>query len=130
MKRRKILVIDDNETNLKLASTVLIAEGFDVSTAVDAASALVALRDDLPELAYCDVQLPDMDGIELARQIKSQPETADVVVVALTACAMEADRRRAFEAGCDGFITKPIDTRELGADTYRFLERRSQIVAP
>ena len=119
---RRILVIDDNETNLKLASTVLKAEGFDVTTAIDAASALAAVRDDPPELAYCDVQLPDMDGIELARQIKSSPDTAGIVVVALTACAMESDRRRAFAAGCDGFITKPIDTRTLGSETLRYLD--------
>jgi CheY-like chemotaxis protein len=119
--RPKILVIDDNPTNLKLASAVLTADGFDVCTAPDAASALAAVRHDRPALAYCDVQLPDMDGIELARQIKSDPATADVIVVALTACVMESDRARAFAAGCDGFIAKPIDTRTLGSDTERFL---------
>ena len=122
----KILVIDDNEVNLKLASAVLTAEGFEVSTAIDAASALEAVRNDRPELAYCDVQLPDMDGIELARQIKSDPDTAEVVIVALTACAMEADRRRALDAGCDGFITKPIDTRTLGTATHRYLSGRGR----
>jgi two-component system, cell cycle response regulator DivK len=122
----KILVIDDNATNLKLASVVLEADGFDVRTASDAASALAAVRgEDRPALAYCDIQLPDMDGIELARQIKSDPRTAGVIVVALTACAMEEDRRRAFAAGCDGFIAKPIDTRSLGSDTHRFLQARS-----
>lgn len=123
--RPKILVIDDNLINLKLASAVLRADGFEVSTAVDAAGAMLALRRERPALAYCDVQLPDADGIELARQIKSDPETAGVIVVALTAFAMETDRARALAAGCDGFISKPIDTRTLGRDTHRFLAERN-----
>jgi two-component system, cell cycle response regulator DivK len=119
-----ILVIDDNETNLKLVATVLAADGFDVCTATDAASALAAVREHRPLLAYTDVQLPDMDGLELARHLKTDPETAHIVVVALTACAMEADRRRAFAAGCDGFIAKPFDTRTLGDETTAYLNRR------
>jgi len=121
--RAKILVIDDNPTNLKLVSLVLTVDGFDVSTAAGAVEGLATLRRERPALTYCDVQLPDADGIELAREIKADPELAGTVVVALTAYAMDADRERALAAGCDGFISKPIDTRTLGRDTQRFIER-------
>ena len=119
----RILVIDDNPLNVKLTELTLAAHGFEVSTAVDAESGLEAIRNDPPELAYTDVQLPDMDGLELVRLIKSDPQTAGVVVIALTACAMPDDRARAMEAGCDGFIAKPINTRTFGAATEEFLRR-------
>jgi CheY-like chemotaxis protein len=116
-----VLVVDDNLINLKLAATVLECDGYEVCTATDGASALAALREHRPALAFVDVKLPDEDGLELAKRIKAQPETADVVVVALTACAMEADRERAFAAGCEGFVVKPFDTRELGVLVARHL---------
>jgi CheY-like chemotaxis protein len=119
-----VLVIDDNAINLKLATAVLTTAGFAVTTAADGAEGLAAIRDNPPALVYCDVQLPDADGIELVRHLKADPATADLVVVALTACAMESDRRRALAAGCDGFIAKPIDTRTLGPETHRFLAGR------
>jgi CheY-like chemotaxis protein len=118
---RKVLVIDDNPLNLKLVALVLTSEGFDVCTAADAASALEAVREHRPALVYADVQLPDMDGLELARAIKSNADTADTIVVALTALAMAEDRSRALAAGCDGFISKPIDTRRLASTTESFL---------
>jgi CheY-like chemotaxis protein len=117
----KILVIDDNPTNLKLASAVLVADGFEVTTAADAEEAMDVLRRERPALAYCDIQLPDVDGIELTRRIKADPDLYGTIVVALTAYAMEADRDRALAAGCDGFISKPIDTRTLGLQTRSFL---------
>lgn len=110
----KILVIDDNQINLKLVTTVLRADGFVVRTAVDAESALAAISDDPPALVFTDVQLPDVDGLELTRRLKQDPKTRNIVIVALTAFAMQADRDAALAAGCDGFIAKPIDTRTLG----------------
>jgi CheY-like chemotaxis protein len=119
-----ILVVDDNATNLKLAATVLECDGYEVCTATDGASALAALRQHHPELAFVDVKLPDIDGLELAERIKAEPDTSHVVVVALTACAMQADRERALAAGCAGFIAKPFDTRELGDQVARHLNGR------
>jgi CheY-like chemotaxis protein len=119
--RGRILVIDDHETNLKLARTLLSAEGFEVTTAVNATSALEAARATHPELVLADIQLPDMDGLELTRRLKRDPETADIVVVALTAYAMPTDEQQAMEAGCDGYIAKPIDTRTLGDTLERFI---------
>ena len=116
-----ILVIDDNATNRKLASLALRADGFEVSTAPDGESGLAAVRADHPALVYCDIHLPGIDGLEVTRLIKRQPDTAGTVVIALTAFAMPADRERALDAGCDGFLAKPIDTRSLGFVTDQFL---------
>ncbi|HWF74408.1 MAG TPA: response regulator [Solirubrobacteraceae bacterium] len=126
----RILVVDDNPTNLKLVSTVLRADGFDVYTAVDGGSALVALRDYRPALVFTDVHLPDFDGLELTRMIKADPETAGIVVVALTASVMAVDESRALLAGCDGFIVKPFDTRNLGATADRYLGRMDGAPGP
>jgi CheY-like chemotaxis protein len=126
----RILVIDDNPTNLKLASLVLRADGFDVCTAVDGASALVALREQRPALVITDVHLPDTDGLELTRLIKGNPETAGVVVIALTASVMAEDESRAFAAGCDGFMVKPFDTRTLGSTVDRYLRGVETVRAP
>jgi CheY-like chemotaxis protein len=128
--RPKVLVIDDNPTNLKLISLALRADGFDVSTAHDGASGLAAVDADHPALVYTDVQLPDIDGLQVAGAIKSDPTRADVIVVALTACAMPDDRRRALDAGCDGFIAKPIDTRTIGVVTAGYLDRRGTTEQP
>jgi CheY-like chemotaxis protein len=123
----RILVVDDNPTNLKLVSTVLRADGFQVWTAIDGATALAALREHRPALVFTDVHLPDIDGLELTRLIKGDPETADVVVVALTASVMAADESRALAAGCDGFIVKPFDTRSLGETADQYLRGRDAI---
>lgn len=117
----KILVVDDNALNLKLALAVLEADGFDVCTAIDASSALTALREHRPALVFTDVQLPGTDGLELTRAIKADPATAGTVVVALTAYAMAEDETRALAAGCDGFIVKPFDTRTLGATAAAYI---------
>jgi CheY-like chemotaxis protein len=122
--------VDDNETNLKLVSTVLRADGFDVYTAIDGASALAALREHRPALVFTDVHLPDIDGLELTRMIKANPDTADVIVVALTASVMAADESRALGAGCDGFIVKPFDTRNLGHTVDEYPRQREAVAGP
>ena len=124
-EKATILVIDDNLINLRLASAVLEADGFTVTTALTGQEGLERVRREHPALAFCDLQLPDIDGVDVARTIKQDPETADIVVVALTAFAMESDRQRALAAGCDGFISKPINTRTLGADAERFIRERA-----
>ena len=116
-----ILVIDDNATNRKLASLALRADGFQVSIAADGESGLAAVRAEHPALVYCDIQLPGIDGLEVTRRIKDEPGTSGTVVIALTAFAMPADEEQAVEAGCDGFLAKPIDTRSLGFVTDQFL---------
>jgi CheY-like chemotaxis protein len=108
-----ILIVDDNAANLKLARVVLQGAGYDVHTAVDAADALRWLEGMQPRLILMDIQLPDMDGLALTRRVKQDPQHREVVIVALTAYAMKGDEAKALEAGCDGYITKPIDIEAL-----------------
>jgi CheY-like chemotaxis protein len=108
-----ILIVDDNPANLKLARVLLSQEGFEVRTAADAAEALRVLEGFRPRLILMDLQLPGMDGFELTRRLKASDAHRDVVILALTAYAMKGDEERARAAGCDGYISKPIDTRTL-----------------
>ncbi len=118
-----ILVVDDNPTNLKLASDVLEFAGYHVLQAADAEEALDIIQRVRPSLILMDIALPGMDGLTLTRQLKANAETHDIIIVALTAFAMKGDDAKAKEAGCDGYITKPIDTRELPELVAGFLNQ-------
>jgi CheY-like chemotaxis protein len=111
--RANILVVDDNPTNLKLVSDLLEFEGYKILKAVDAEEAMVVLADTLPELILMDIALPGMDGLMLTRKLKADERTRHIRIVAVTAFAMKGDDQKAFDAGCDGYITKPVDTRKL-----------------
>ncbi|HEX6244428.1 MAG TPA: response regulator [Polyangiales bacterium] len=113
MGGHRVLVVDDNLTNLKLIEYLLQSRGYEVTTAIDADTALSAVRAQRPALVLMDLQLPGIDGLELTRKLKSDPETEQIVIVAVTAYAMKGDEERALAAGCDGYIPKPIDTRTL-----------------
>ncbi len=108
-----ILIVDDNAMNLKLARVFLVSEGYTVKTASDAEEALKVLRDFKPKLILMDIQLPGMDGLELTRRLKADPEKKEILIVALTAYAMKGDEEKALSAGCDGYVTKPIDLDRL-----------------
>ena len=108
-----IMIVDDNATNLKLASDVLEIEGFHVVRCSDAEGALAAIGKRHPDLILMDIALPGIDGLELTRMLKADDATRHIRVIALTAFAMKQDHERALAAGCDGFITKPIDTRRF-----------------
>lgn len=114
MAGHPILIVDDNPHNLKLARVVLSQEGHDVRTASDAEQALDLLEDFHPRVVLMDVQLPGMDGLELTRRLKADPARRDIVVIALTAYAMKGDEEKARAAGCDGYLSKPVDIDELG----------------
>jgi CheY-like chemotaxis protein len=116
-----ILIVDDNPSNTKLLAFLLQANGYAVRTAANADEALTAIADHRPRLILMDIQLPGMDGLTLTRQLKADPATQDIAIIAATAYAMKGDEERALAAGCDGYITKPIDTRRLPADLARFL---------
>ncbi|HEY0784035.1 MAG TPA: response regulator [Thermoanaerobaculia bacterium] len=118
-----ILVVDDNPTNLKLIRVLLRAAGYEVHGVADAEEALAALATVRPRLILMDLQLPGKDGLTLTRELKSDPATCDIIVVALTAYAMKGDEERALAAGCDGYITKPINTRTLPGKVERYLRR-------
>ena len=115
MAGEKILIVDDNPTNLKLVKVLLVKEGYAVQTAPDAEEALKILTAFKPRMILMDIQLPGMDGLELTRQLKAAPDTKDIVILALTAYAMKGDDEKAKAAGCDGYITKPIDTQAFPA---------------
>ena len=113
MPAELILVVDDNPTNLKLARLLLTGEGYEVSTASDAAEARESIGARLPGLILMDLQMPGIDGFELTRQLKTEPATRDIPIVAVTSYAMKGDEQRARDAGCDEYVAKPIDTRAL-----------------
>jgi CheY-like chemotaxis protein len=113
MAAESILIVDDNPINLQLVLFLLSTGGYDVRTANDAHEALAVLSGFRPHLILMDLQLPGMDGLTLTRQLKADPATRDILIVAVTAYAMKGDAERARDAGCDGYISKPIDTRKL-----------------
>ena len=113
MAGEPILIVDDNPGNTKLVSFLLSSRGYAVRTAASAAEALALVEEELPRLVLMDLQMPGMDGYELTRRLKSDARTRGVVIVAVTAYAMKGDEERALGAGCDGYVTKPIDTRSF-----------------
>jgi two-component system cell cycle response regulator DivK len=122
VKPAPILVIDDNTQNLKLTRVLLTHFGYEVHTAIDAEQALKVLEAFAPKLILMDLQLPGMDGLALTRQLKQDARTRNIVIVALTAYAMKGDRERALAAGCDDYVTKPIDTKALPVLIAKHLE--------
>ncbi|HEY0255343.1 MAG TPA: response regulator [Kofleriaceae bacterium] len=108
-----VLIVDDNPTNLKLVTFLVKSHGYDVMTATDAGSAQAAIRTNRPAVILMDLQLPGIDGLELTRRLKADPETRAIPIVAVTAYAMKGDHEKALAAGCDDYVTKPIDTRTL-----------------
>jgi len=132
MKRASlILVVDDNDAGLLLVRAVLELDGFRVDSAGSSEEVLERLNARVPDLILMDVQLPGQDGLSLTRQLKADPATATIPIVALTAHAMAGDREQALAAGCSGYLSKPIDTRTLGAQVRQFLteERLESIVS-
>ena len=119
-----ILVIDDDLANLALAQALLQAEGFQVRVAMDAASAFRVLKTCTPSLILMDIQLPEIDGWELTRQLKAQPATRDIPVIALTAYGKAGDESKARATGFVEFLAKPISTRELPRIVRRHLPSR------
>ena len=124
-----ILVVEDNEANQMLVRAVLEMEGYRVILAGSADEAVDELSRDTPVMILMDVQLPGRDGLTLTRQLKADPATSGIPIVALTAHAMHGDREIAIEAGCLGYISKPIDTRTFASEVRRFLNRPASPVA-
>jgi CheY-like chemotaxis protein len=116
-----VLVVDDNEAGLFLARSVLELDGFRVDSASSSEEVLESLKVRSPDLILMDVQLPGQNGLALTRQLKADPATAAIPIVALTANAMTGDREQALAAGCSGYISKPINTRTLRVQLREFL---------
>jgi two-component system cell cycle response regulator DivK len=109
MATKSIMVVEDNPINGKVIRLLLTNAGYDVRLISDAEEALRVLETWQPRLILIDIQLPGMDGLELTRLLKSNPKTCTIRIVALTAYAMKGDDAKALTAGCDGYISKPID---------------------
>jgi two-component system, cell cycle response regulator DivK len=119
----RILVVEDNPMNLELVRDILTAAGYEVLEAIDGATGVALAALERPQLILMDLQLPGVDGLEATRQIRANRELAGVPIVAVTAHAMKGDDEKARAAGCDGFITKPINVREFTAEVARVLKQ-------
>jgi two-component system cell cycle response regulator DivK len=119
----RVLVIEDNPANMKLATFLLESAGHVVLTATDAELGLTLARDQRPDLILMDIQLPGMDGLEATAQLKGADETRGIPVIALTALAMKGDEERIRAAGCDGYVAKPLSYKEFLATVTTQLAR-------
>jgi CheY-like chemotaxis protein len=125
MTGHKILIIEDNLLNLELATDLLEVNGFVVNSAATAEEGLRMARELLPDLVLMDIGLPGMDGLCATKDLKANPATRHLAVVALTSHAMKGDEEIALNAGCDGYLTKPIDTRTFTETITRFIASAS-----
>ena len=121
MESRTVLVVEDNEMNLKLVRTLLEMGKYRVIEAIDAEIAILLAREHRPDLILMDIQLPGIDGLSATRIIKDTAALKGIPIVALTSYAMEGDEEKAAEVGCVGYIAKPIDTRNFLETISRFL---------
>lgn len=119
--KRIVLYVEDNPDNRLLVRRILQADGFDVLEASSAAEALELLNRQTPDLILMDINMPDLDGYTLTTRLKQDPDFNRVPIVALTANVMKGDRERSLEAGCDGYIQKPIDVDRLPSQVSSFL---------
>jgi len=120
----KILYIEDNPGNRLLVRRILLVEDYEVLEAEDGPTGIEIAMREKPELILMDMNLPDIDGYELTRRIREIPELASIPIIAMTANVMHGDREKTLEAGCDGYIPKPIDVDELPRQVEQFLEAR------
>jgi len=109
MSTKRILLIEDNAINRRLAQFLLKSQGYEVWEVTSAPEAFASLKEKRPDLILMDIQLPGMDGLTATKQLKADPATRDIPVLAVTSYAMKGDEAKAFEAGCSGYVTKPID---------------------
>jgi len=121
----KILITDDNELNLDMLSRRLERKGFEVIKAVDGEQGVAMARAEAPDLILMDMGLPVLDGWEATRQLKADPSTRAIPIIALTAHAMSGDREKALEAGCDDYDTKPVELPRLLEKMQLLLDKRA-----
>ena len=111
--KQKILIVEDNPLNMRLIEMVLKAKSYTLLKATDGEEALDIATRERPDLLLMDIRLPKVSGLEVARRLKENPAFSHIPIIALTAHAMKGDREKAIEAGCDSYLSKPINTREL-----------------
>jgi two-component system cell cycle response regulator DivK len=126
MTGERILVVEDNELNMKLFRDVLVATGYRTLAATSGGEAVELATEHEPDLVLMDIQLPDLGGVQALGRLRASDRTASIPVLALTAQAMDGDRERFLAAGFDGYLSKPVNVREL-IDTVRLhCERRAR----
>ena len=113
---KRILVVEDNEDNMRLISYIFKKHGDEVIEAREGAEGVALAVQEKPDLVIMDIQLPDIDGLEATKRIRASEAESDIPIIALTSYAMPGDREKALAAGCDGYITKPIDVETFMAD--------------
>lgn len=118
---KKILVVDDNNDSRELVVKVLKNQGYEMIEAIDGEDALEKAVSEKPDLILMDISIPKINGYEVTKRLKSLEEVKEIPVVALTAHAMRGDRAKALEAGCEGYISKPINVRELPAQVKSYM---------
>lgn len=122
MKRPQVLIVDDNLMSLELVSFLLEANGLNVHTAADAETARACIAAQQPDLILMDIQMPGTDGLSLTLELKNATDTRHIPIVAFTAHAMQSDEMRMREAGCVGYLTKPIDVAGFSARVKAYLQ--------
>ena len=124
---RRVLVVEDNEANMQLAVALLEVAGFEVLQATTAEAAMETARTSTPDVVVMDIGLPGMDGLQATRALKSDPAVRSTPILITTSHAMEGDRERAIAAGCDAYLTKPIDTRTFADVVARLIHEEGKI---
>jgi CheY-like chemotaxis protein len=119
----RILCVEDNPQNMRLVRKILCSAGYEVIEAIDGNAGIAAAHDKMPDLILMDVNLPDIDGLEATRRLKADSQVSAIPILALTANAMHGDRERCLEAGCDGYIPKPITKNELLNTVAHFVKQ-------
>jgi two-component system cell cycle response regulator DivK len=126
-EKTTIMYVEDNLENRTLVRRILLSEDYAMLEAVNAADALNILKTARPDLILMDINMPDMDGYTLTATIKSMPGFERVPILALTANVMRGDKEKTLEAGCDGYIQKPLDIDQLIREIEKFLPRRTHV---
>ncbi|MHB1326362.1 MAG: response regulator [Thermoleophilia bacterium] len=119
--KTRVMLVEDNQMNSRLVEYVLERDGFETTIIASAEEAVQSATDDPPDIILMDIQLPGMDGLEATRRLKQNPLTAKIPVVAITAHAMRGDEEKVRAVGCEGYISKPINTRKLAGTVRNFL---------
>ena len=124
MAGETILVVEDNPMNMELVTDILEAHGYQIMQAINGNDAISLVQEKTPDLILMDIQLPGLDGLTVTGIIKDNPDTRGILIIALTARAMQGDEEKARMAGCDGYISKPIDTRALPTTIRNLLDEK------
>lgn len=122
MSGYRVLVVDDSEANRELASYLLLRDGFELAQAHDVYSTLEQVRLFHPQLVLLDIQLPSVDGLQIVKRLRGDPETCKLLLIAFTAYAMTGDHARMLAAGCDGYLAKPIDVAVFASQVRAFFQ--------